>query len=493
MLPIPEDFPVDCIREIITYMKYDFNSLHSCLTVNKKFGEIAIEVFWRNLWTSREHDGFSEGAYSFWAAVLRALVSSLPNQSKDFLINNGVTIPRQGHRKQLMYDYPSYCKTMDCFAISNMIEQVISVAHQNDRPRRIQYLQHLLQQEICKLLIERSTSIPILKFENEFPVPYFPGADKCFEKLSELHCHTATPDFLFYALAQNCKNIQTIIIDFFDEDNIGLSGLIDVQQNLKRLECRIDELAESQRFPAIIDVIKSNANSFVHLELLHFMCIPPPIISLMQHLKVLKILLNEMPYDDVWEELASVRLPQLEILHISLRSLRLETLHSLIAKNYENLSTLIIDFHPASNQSIFFNETVAQFCPNLKVFATWFLNNEFDVLEEILNKCQHLEELFLQAFDNMNLNSYRLFKLLETTTPNHFWTLGLSGNWCDPSDALKSCFESWKKEKHHVSLIFSENVCISSEHMDLILQYSEEGVVRQYKIVVDPVRHEFNY
>ncbi|CAG8801279.1 13929_t:CDS:1, partial [Racocetra fulgida] len=308
--------------------------------------------------------------------------------------------------KQLMYDYPSYCKTMDCTAIFNMIEQVISVTHQNDRPRRILYIQHLLQQEICKLLIDRSISIPILKFD-ELPVPYFPGADKCFEKLSELYCHTAIPDFLFYALAQNCKNIQTIIIDFYDEDNIGLSGLIDVQQNLQRLECRIDEVAESQRFPAIIDVIKLNASTFVHLELLHFMCIPPQIILLMQNLKVLKILLNRMPYDDVWEELASVRLPQLEILHISLCSLRLETLHPLIAKNYGNLSTLIIDFHPTSNQSIFFNETVAQFCPNLKVFATWFLNNEFDVLEEILTKCQHLEELFLQAFDYMNLNSHR--------------------------------------------------------------------------------------
>ncbi|CAG8744247.1 1142_t:CDS:1, partial [Dentiscutata heterogama] len=41
-----------------------------------------------NLWTSRRHDGFREGAYSFWAAVLRTLISSLPSESKDFLNNN---------------------------------------------------------------------------------------------------------------------------------------------------------------------------------------------------------------------------------------------------------------------------------------------------------------------------------------------------------------------------------------------------------------------
>ncbi|CAG8772329.1 9186_t:CDS:1, partial [Dentiscutata heterogama] len=143
---------------------------------------------------------------------------------------------------------------------------------------------------------------------------------------------------------------------------------------------------------------------------------------------------------------------------------------------------------PISNQSFFFNETVAQFCPNLKIFATWFLNNEFDVLEEILTKCQHLEELFLQAFDdkNLNLKIHRLFKLLEITTPKHFWKLGLLGNWCDPSDALKSCFESWKRKSNHVSLVFSRNVCIGSEHMDLILQYKKDGVIRRYNVVDDP-------
>ncbi|CAG8700978.1 3572_t:CDS:1 [Dentiscutata erythropus] len=495
-MSIPESFPVECMREIISYIKHDFNSLHSCLTVNKKFGEIAIEIFWRNLWTSRGHNGFREGAYSFWAAVLRTLISSLPSESKDFLNNNGVTIHRLSHGKKLIYDYPSYCKTMDCLAISNMIEQVISVTHQNDRPRRLEYIQHLLQQEICKLLIDRSISIPILKFDL-LPVAYFPGADKCFEKLSELHCHTATPDLLYYALAQICKHIQNIIIDFYEADNLGLSGLIDVQQNLKRLECRIDELAVTQRFPAIIDVIKSNAISFVHLELLHFTCIPPSIISLMQNLKILKIkiLPDDVPRNNIWEELASVRLPKLEVLHISLHSLRLETLNPLIANNYGNLSTLIIDFSPISNQSFFFNETVAQFCPNLRIFATWFLNNEFDVLEGILTKCQHLEELFLQAFDdkNLNLKIHRLFKLLEITTPKHFSKLGLLGNWCDPSDALKSCFESWKRKSNHVSLVFSRNVCIGSEHMDLILQYKNDGVIRRYNVVTDPVRHEFGY
>ncbi|CAG8457454.1 8648_t:CDS:1 [Scutellospora calospora] len=485
MLPLPND----CVREIINYIKDDFSSLHSCLTVNKQFGETAAEIFWKNLWTSRSHVGFHEGAFDFWTAALRTLKSCLPNDSKDLLNHNGVTIPHPNQSNQLYYDYPSYCKTIDCLAISNMIEQVISVTHENDRPRRLAYIQHLLQEEICKLFINRNHSIPTLKLD-VLPIAYLPGADRCFENLSELHCHTATPDLLFYALARICKNIQNIIIDFYDEDNLGLSGLIDVQQNLKRLECRIDELAEYQRFPAIMDVIKSNTSSFVHLELLHFTCIPPSIISSMQNLQTLKILLAKMPHDDVWEELAAIRLPKLETLHISLDSLRIESLNPLIANNNGNLTELIIDFSPRNNQSIFFNETVAQFCPNLKVFATWFLNSEFDVLEEILTKCQYLEDLFLQAF---NENGYRLFKLLGKVTPKHFWTLGLLGNWCDPSDSLESCFECWEMKKNHVSLIFSMNVCIDSKHMDLILKYREKGVVRRYKTVKNPVKHEFNY
>ncbi|CAG8591329.1 13301_t:CDS:1 [Acaulospora morrowiae] len=473
--------PPSCLREIINISKGDLKTLHSCMFVNRQWCEIAVEIFWRNLWSYRYHVGFLDGAHYFWKVVLRTLISCLPNESKDFLNANGVTIPWSSYNRSPLYDYPSYCNSLDCFAVSNMIESALWEALQNDRPRRFLYIQHLMEQEICKLFISRCGTISNVTLDY-IPIPYFPGAGTCFSQLSVLYCHTAVPEMLFYAMAQICKSIQKMFIEFYEDDNLGLSALVDVQQHLSYLRCKGDEIADIQSFPAIIDVIRTNSYSFVHLDIVHFLCIQPAIISTMLNLKTLKIRLDKMPHSDVWEELASVRLPKLETLQITLDSLRLESLQPLIANNSGMLSTLILDFKPKVNRSATFNETIAQFCPNLKFLVTWFLNEEFDVLEELFSKCQNLERLMLQGTNGSTLDGVRLFRLMSQVTTLKLMALGLKGGWSFSKEGLKTFFEGWKSKGNVITLFFDEKARLRADFIELIEKYFKKGVVKKYKV-----------
>src|SRR2546429_3232981 len=136
----------DIVREVINYLENDHHALHSCILVDRLWCQIGIEVFWRNLWKFRFNVEVTEHTYRFWGAILRTLISCLPNSSKEILTLNGVKISLYNPKVQL-FDYPVYSKSLDCVAISAMVEMATYMAHQHERPRRLLYIQHLLEQE----------------------------------------------------------------------------------------------------------------------------------------------------------------------------------------------------------------------------------------------------------------------------------------------------------------------------------------------------------
>ncbi|CAB4413917.1 unnamed protein product [Rhizophagus irregularis] len=73
--------PIDCLNKVFECLEEDKATLHSCLLVNRLWCRISVEILWRNIW------GFN------LAQIIRTLIACLPNESKDFLINNGASIP----------------------------------------------------------------------------------------------------------------------------------------------------------------------------------------------------------------------------------------------------------------------------------------------------------------------------------------------------------------------------------------------------------------
>src|SRR6266498_1888535 len=134
--------PHDIVMEVINYLENDHSALHSCILVNRLWCQTAIEVFWRNLWEFRIIVGLTGDTYRFWGAVFKTLTSFLPNSSKELWISNEIKVSLYSPKVQL-FDYPVYLKSLDCVAISAMIEMVTYMAHQHERPRRLLYIQHL--------------------------------------------------------------------------------------------------------------------------------------------------------------------------------------------------------------------------------------------------------------------------------------------------------------------------------------------------------------
>ncbi|CAG8588127.1 9628_t:CDS:1 [Funneliformis caledonium] len=475
--------PHDVVMEVINYLENDHCTLHSCILVNRLWCQTAIEVFWKNLWEFRIKVGLTGDTYRFWGAVFRTLTSCLSDSSKELLRSNGIKITLYTPKVQL-FDYPAYLKSLDCVAISAMIEMVTYMAHQHERPRRLLYIQHLLEQEICKMFINKCGTIPVLILDH-IPLAYFPGAQECFSSLTELRCHTAVHETIFFAMAQLCRNIERIVIEFFDDDNLGLAALIEMQQhNLKYVKCLGDELGEDQKFGAIVDVFRKNANFYTQLDLVKFPFIRPVTITTMMNLQSLTINLIGSQQEEAWEELANAYLPKLEVLHLHFDTLSLNVTKNIIANNNGGLYSIIVDYEPDDDdQSVTLNETIVQYCPKLKFLATWFLNNEWNALADILMRCQDLECLTLQGTVAIQIDGDKLLNLLRKEyTPKGLWKLGLRGSWVFSKKTLRLYLKDCKEKKKRIAFCFSDNDLTNFNDInDIFEKYYEEGVIRWYK------------
>ena len=71
--------PADCISEIFEYLENEKDTLRSCLLVNRLWCKVAVRILWRNVW-------------NYCSLNFRTLMACLPNESKEILHRNGITI-----------------------------------------------------------------------------------------------------------------------------------------------------------------------------------------------------------------------------------------------------------------------------------------------------------------------------------------------------------------------------------------------------------------
>ncbi|PKC62731.1 hypothetical protein RhiirA1_464753 [Rhizophagus irregularis] len=74
--------PTYCLNRIFEFLEEDKATLHSCLLVSRLWCRISVEILWRNIWNFKWFN---------LAEIIRTLIICLPKESKDFLINNGIT------------------------------------------------------------------------------------------------------------------------------------------------------------------------------------------------------------------------------------------------------------------------------------------------------------------------------------------------------------------------------------------------------------------
>ncbi|GBC30879.2 hypothetical protein GLOIN_2v1783341 [Rhizophagus irregularis DAOM 181602=DAOM 197198] len=178
----------------------------------------------------------------------------------------------------------------------------------------------------------------------------------------------------------------------------------------------------------------------------YFKITKPPVINLLSsfvNLRVLELELNG-DYRD-YNYLKNVTLPFLQVLKT--RFVPTSILISLI----ENTSGSLIDI---SMKSILRNSSISE-------------------LEELLIRCQYLDELYLFDYDGIDLNN--LFRILTRSSPTNLFKFKFSFSQID-LDSLELFFENWKG-RHPMILQFVRQ----TEDIEVLIEkYKSEGVIKNY-------------
>src|SRR5947209_7307287 len=94
----------DVLFLIFEELKYDNNTLYSCLSVNKVCCETVIPILWKNpwkyLWNKNEE------------LLLNVVISHLSDETKEHLRGQRINLPSVAQRKPLL-NYIRYCRHLD--------------------------------------------------------------------------------------------------------------------------------------------------------------------------------------------------------------------------------------------------------------------------------------------------------------------------------------------------------------------------------------------
>ena len=139
----------DTLFLIFEELQDDSKFLFSCLMVNRLWSETVIPILWRNPWN---YKGIK---YSNKNYLFTIIAYYLPNDFKEFLTRQGTQLPLISY-KSLLFDYLSFCKSINV----NTINSIISTGSSSP------YNQFLFQQEFYNLFMKKCSELKCLDMKS---------------------------------------------------------------------------------------------------------------------------------------------------------------------------------------------------------------------------------------------------------------------------------------------------------------------------------------
>src|SRR5436190_9936339 len=191
----------DCLDEIFEYLENEKDTLRSCLLVSRLWCEVAVRILWRDV-------------RNYCSLNFRTLMACLPNESKEMLHRNGITILTPTSKPPI-FNYPSFCKVFSFGQVEFKIDKFLKKNEHSIFLSQIHYdNSHILKQEMYKLFMNQISSLRKLIYWGPLDITFtiFPGAKDSLKNLSELKCSSNVCPEFFYQLSQVCHNIQKLYI-----------------------------------------------------------------------------------------------------------------------------------------------------------------------------------------------------------------------------------------------------------------------------------------
>ena len=95
------EFPIDCFNDIVGFLDDDSNTFHIY------WCKFFVKIYWKHI------------------RNLDTLIACLPNDSKEILYNNGISISTS---KTPMFNYASFCKYLE---VHNVIKDIKLLENKN--------------------------------------------------------------------------------------------------------------------------------------------------------------------------------------------------------------------------------------------------------------------------------------------------------------------------------------------------------------------------
>ncbi|CAG8747465.1 7780_t:CDS:1, partial [Rhizophagus irregularis] len=420
---------------------------------------------------------------------------------KEFITEQGIQLPS---KKSLLFDYLSFCRSINVSTINNVISIGSSLA----------YNQFYIQQEFYGLFMRKC---PELKYFDmrliKHQIFYFPEANTRLESLCELKCDTSIDSAYFYGLSRFCQHIQRLIIINIDtKPNHGIVKLIEVQKNLKYFEWKDDfddDYLKEDPYDIFLHALEKKADSIDHLRIFF------RIVFNIEHTLLQNILpkfhkLKTLLIDDYLlfneEQLKNLVYHDLEILNIEFN--KLNVISSIIENGGGRLKKILfrpydtIDFEFNDNfneSSLNFIRKIYENCPLIEYLSIAFSPSKehFNEFEKLLKICKNLKSLLLvilnidmiETNEKILENGEKLLKILINSAPTNLKKIKFYDDFKFSLKNLEEFLEKWRGCP--LSILTSDSIYESEDYKKLIDKYKNDGIIKDFRY--ESYTHLINY
>ena len=175
--------PTDCLNEIFEHLEEYPTSLKSCLLANRFWCKIAVRILWRNVWNVPNDVYYKSDRRCRALSILSTLISCLPNESKNLLYENEISILIPTLKSPL-FNYISFIKSLSFYNLEYVVGNALNYQQINTSKNK-----YLVIKELLKAFMNQISSLKSLSYDinypttiNDIPFCFFSKGKRLFDR-----------------------------------------------------------------------------------------------------------------------------------------------------------------------------------------------------------------------------------------------------------------------------------------------------------------------